>query len=208
MTTKSLLHSSLLDNQYYTSMLAGNTAYEPAKEFELLQTVDLTSNQASVTMTGLDQFSNYKNLQLRISARTLRNSWVDSLLVRVNGDTGGNGVHWITTNRYSGTLDAEGYSGQNGIIGFAGTMLTDYAADTNAWGLAIVNILNPYDTGTGMHFMEISAGMDDASGRTQVISLGSSSMQNTSPLSELYFTGYSGGFSLKSGSRISLYGIG
>jgi len=29
MTTKSLLHSSLEDNQYYTSMLAGNAAYAP-----------------------------------------------------------------------------------------------------------------------------------------------------------------------------------
>ena len=87
MTTKSLLHSSLLDNQYYTSMLVGNAGYEPPSEVILAEEV-LTSTQASISFTSGGAWGNYEHLQIRAVARSNRPAQVSSIFdLQLNSDT-------------------------------------------------------------------------------------------------------------------------
>ena len=125
MTTKSLLHSSLLDNQYYTSMLVGNAGYDPTKApgFDHLATYNVTSQITAINFTNLNSAygSDYHSLQIRgVLNRTVTNG-AAAAHIYFNGDTSGssywyhvlagngvNGSAYNSTNRadciyYSGT---------------------------------------------------------------------------------------------------------
>lgn len=96
MTVKSLKHSSLTDNVFYRSMLAGNTAYSPSDEDVLAEEI-LTSSQASVTFSGLDTLAaDYKHLQIRMVGQ---GSSAYNLMGIANGDTANNyNWHWLEAN--------------------------------------------------------------------------------------------------------------
>lgn len=94
MTTKSLLHSSLLDNLYYNSMLVGNDAYIPffsAMEF-LGEAAATTGNETTLSFTSGGEWANYEHLQFRLNSRTSDYNIAggDWLQVTLNSNTAGN----------------------------------------------------------------------------------------------------------------------
>jgi hypothetical protein len=101
MANKSLQHSSLTDNSFYRSMLAGNDAYLPEFESDdFLEEVVLTSSASSVTFSGLASYATagYKHLQIRGVARTDRPTYdIDTILFQLNSDTGNNYAHHSLT---------------------------------------------------------------------------------------------------------------
>jgi hypothetical protein len=93
MTIKSLQSTSLTNNIFYRSMLAGNDAFFPEFESdEFLEEVVLTSSASSVTFTGLASYATagYKHLQIRMVARSDRGSTQSDMAAQLNGDTGSN----------------------------------------------------------------------------------------------------------------------
>jgi len=58
--------------------------------YDLLETVNITSDTNSVNFTGLDSYTDYKHLQLRIVNRPKRGANVSKLSTRFNNDSGNN----------------------------------------------------------------------------------------------------------------------
>lgn len=143
MTTKSLLHSSLEDNIYYNSMLAGNAAYVPiSDDYELLETSIVGSGGvASVTFSNLNTnyASTYKHLQLRMALRSTRGAAADSADINFNSNTSSYKWHAL---RGAGSTP-ESFDGgtsymQAGLIP-GGTNVT------NNFGPIVTDILDPFN---------------------------------------------------------------
>lgn len=103
MAIKSLQHSSIRDNVFYRSMLAGNDSFSPSS-FDLLETQELTSSTTSVVFSGLDAYTDYKHLQVRASA--LVNS---TIRLQMNNDTATN-YSWHQMYSTSSVISAQGLS--------------------------------------------------------------------------------------------------
>lgn len=90
MAVKSLLQSSLTNDNYYRSMLVGNQAYNPGA-FELIETQLISSQTGSVTFSNLSAYAGtYKHLQIRYTVRGTRPANGDGFIIRFNGDTAAN----------------------------------------------------------------------------------------------------------------------
>jgi len=145
MTTKSLLHSSLLDNLYYNSMLVGNEGYEPSDEDILAETI-LASSQTSVTFSSLDTLAaGYQDLQIRATMRSTRGDTDSYVYTRFNGDeTNGNyDWHGISGNGTTIVSERYGVSRPYGIVDINGTPGAN--APSGSFGILITDILNPFD---------------------------------------------------------------
>jgi hypothetical protein len=125
-------------------MLAGNTAFKPTS-YESIATVTVGSGGASsVEFTSIP--ATYKHLQIRILSRSDgANSDIDSLAMRVNGDTGSNYAYHFLKGSGAAASAAAGTSSSVMILGaepsanhtsgmFAGHVvdILDYA-DTNKY---------------------------------------------------------------------------
>ena len=198
MTTKSLLHSSLLDNQYYTSMLVGNDAFVPGT-FELLASEVLTSSQASVTFSSLGDYSEYQHLQIWITGRSSRNTTTSDSKLRFNGDSGSNytwhymrGDGSVTESAGAGSLDAV-------------RMYQTLTAATNTSGsfaTTVLDVLDPFESGkyTTVRF---SSGFTGSISR---VLLESGTWMNTASLTSMTFSEYYGS-SFVAGTSFYLYGL-
>lgn len=73
MATKSLLHSSLLDNQYYNSMLVGNAPPDFSTVEDILLESILDSSQSTFVFNNLANYdtTGYKHLQIRMSVKAV-----------------------------------------------------------------------------------------------------------------------------------------
>ena len=88
MAIKSLSHSSLSDNRFYRSMLAGNEYYVPfTPADDILEEIVLASSASSVTFSGLDAYTDYQHLQIRMVGRSDRSSDDENLQIQFNGVT-------------------------------------------------------------------------------------------------------------------------
>ena len=105
--------------------------------FDLLETTTLSTNTSSVTFSGLDSYSGYKHLQIRMIGRGESDS---SIFVRLNNDSGANYArHRIMGNGNSVFLTGNanqsgGYRISNG--------LPDNTSLTNEFGSAVIDILD------------------------------------------------------------------
>ena len=95
MSIKSLQHSSLTDNIFYRSMLAGNEYYVPfTPADDILEEIVLTSSASSVTFSGLGAYTDYQHLQIRAVTQSTSTfgGTVVSLdpRIRFNSDIGSN----------------------------------------------------------------------------------------------------------------------
>ena len=165
--------------------------------YDLLETQILGSSQASVTFSSLGTYSGtYKHLQVRIVARGNRvGQSQDVIRLYVNNDnTLLQNIHLLTGN---GSGVSSSYEGTQNYF-----MLTDGANSTaNAFGAAIVDILDPYSTTKNKVFRALSGHVT----QTTRIALGSMLWRNTASITELKFQPLDTTF--PSGSRFSLYGI-
>ena len=201
MAIKSLQHSSLTDNAFYRSVLAGNDAFEPDDE-DFLEEIVLSSSAASVTFSGLGAYSDYKHLQIRAVTRDTRAiSGTNNVLMTFNSDTGSNyrQLHVLKGDGSNASSYAEAQS--SSIIPFGSPSAND---TTNAFTAAVIDLLdafssNKYTTSRTLRGTNVAAAY-----ATQVV-LASGLWMNTAPLTDISFAPISASFAV--GSRISIYGV-
>ena len=200
MANKSLQHSSLTDNIFYRSMLAGNAAYFPEFESDdFLEEVVITSPATSVTFSGLDSYATagYKHLQIRAVGRSDRAASQDALYMRFNSDTGSNyATHYLLG---SGSTVSSGSSVSTAYIQ---PMVLTGATDTPTTGFdaAIIDLL---DFSNSSKNTTIRA-LNGKAGTVTAIRLWSGFWNNTAAVTSISLTTFVG--QLVAGSRFSLYG--
>jgi len=202
MANKSLQHSSLTDNIFYRSMLAGNDAYFPEFESDdFLEEVVLSSSASSVTFSGLASYATagYKHLQIRAISRTDRGSFSDNVSITINGNSGANySWHYLFSN--SSSPISSGSTSQNAM---SGMFTAGSTAAANAFGSLVADFLDFNNSSTNTTMRALSGYNDPAN--TGRIALGSGLFVNTSAVSSIAIAPRFG-TNYVTGSRFSLYG--
>jgi hypothetical protein len=168
-------------------------------DFELIASTTLSSSEPAVTFNNLDVWSStYKHLQVRVSARSSRNTGAsDSVGLRLNGDTGSN-YAWHRLVNDGGSVISQAFTSQT--AGRAGS-ISQANSTANIYAAIVIDLLDPYSTtkNTTVRSLVGVTSPDE-------ISLISSLYNNTSAISSLnLFSETSNNF--VAGSRFSLYGI-
>lgn len=197
MTVKSLTRSSLENNVFYRSMLAGNPGEEESDVW--LGEVVLGSNQTSVTFDVSPYAGQYKHLQLRIVARTLRAGTDDGLQLTFNGTSSSNAVHFLVGNGSSVYAQGAG----NEIMQVAAYSMTAANSPANVFGAAVLDILDAFSTNKFKTVRSLSGKTSD----TSVVSLQSTSWNNAAALTSIKIDSRNGNNGFAQYSRFSLYGV-
>jgi hypothetical protein len=195
MTIKSLKHSSLTDNIFYRSVLAGNAAYFPEFESDdFLEEVVLTTAASSVTFSGLDAYSDYKHLQIRMIARD--SVGATALVANLNSDTGSNySYHRLFGNGSSvgsGGTASQSYANMGNISGASSA--------ANSFTALVTDVLDFSNSSKNTTLRTFSGGYDFT-----WVSLYSNAWYNTAAVTSIELQPV-GATSLVAGSRFSLYG--
>ena len=166
-----------------------------AGSYDLLQTEILTGSQASVTFSSLgDYAADYQHLQIRMTYKGVTAN-VESVRMRFNGDTASNyNIHGLY-----GTGSAVGSFGLANTVWLT---VGDSKNTANAFGGAIIDILDPYET-TKFTTARVLSGTSEA---TTSIQLNSGAWRNTAALTSIQFF-MNSGTNLAQYSRFSLYGL-
>ena len=174
----------------------GNIQFASAvnSSFVLLETVTLTSAQASVEFTDLNTKygSTYQHLQIRISARC---GAAANLKIQYNGDTAGNYSFHYLEGTGSSVISGAGTSQSSGDLGVA-------VAESNVFSGFVVDILDPFETTkfkTGRSFY--GAGTSGS----KWLGIMSHNWRSTSAVTSIKLA--AGAQSYQTGSRISIYGL-
>lgn len=201
MSVKSLSSSSLTNNVFYRSLLAGSDPFTPFNAADdLLEEITLTSSASSVTFSGLGAYSDYAHLQIRAVARTNRPlDDVESILMNLNGDYGSN----YTSHALDGNGSLAGASaalGQTAIFLRLPSNLT-----TDAFGSFILDVLDFQNASKNTTTRALIGAVNST---YPIIQLGSGLWNSTSAVTSISFACYQGGsVGFTSGSRFSLIGI-
>ena len=199
MPNKSLSRSGLLTYQKYSSLLAGNDPYIPAlPAYDLLETEILTGSQASVTFSSLDAYAtDYQHLQIRLTAATNRGGTRELLYIQANGETS-------FTNYYGHSLGGDGSSVYSNSQDLSKSRIAQVSGTgtTGAFGVAVIDILDPFSTNKQKTFRSLS-GQTDSTG--QSISLHSALWRSSAAITSLSIVADL--TSMIAGSRLSLYGF-
>ena len=195
MAIKSLQHSSITDNIFYRSMLAGNTAFDPGDEF-LLEEQVLSSSAASVTFSGLEQYAGvYQHLQIVVVGRASLAGASVGVYSRLNADSGSNyNGHFLLGN---GSAVSSGTTG-TATWGLSG-LISANAMTAGNFGAAVIDLLDPFET-TKNKTLRTLGGATEANR----IDLHSALWMNTASVTS--WTLYPEAFNWLTGSRFSLYG--
>ena len=200
MTIKSLQSTSLTNNIFYRSMLAGNDAYFPEFESDdFLEEVVLTTSASSVTFSGLGAYSDYKHLQIRFVGRTdIANTSARDLLVRLNADTGNS---YAYHNLYG--TGSEVNSRQASTTGgmFQREVFADGNNTTGVFGAGIIDILDFSSTSKNTTIRTL-LGVNATS--STIVALSSGLWNSTSAVTSVTLAPNSS--NLVAGTRFSLYG--
>ena len=196
MAIKSFTRSTIENNIFYRSMLAGNAFYNPSDEDILAEEV-LTSSQASVTFSNLvaSYGSTYQHLQIRAVAQHTTGG-LDTDYMRING---------VSTNSYSWHQLRGNGSTVSSIAGSTtDKMFVQFVGDdTNKFGVAIIDILDPFETTKYTTIRSFTGGEDDAGGK--LVGLLSGLYQATTAVDSISINASTG--SLNTGSRFTLIGL-
>ena len=202
MTIKSLQSTSLTNNIFYRSMLAGNDAFFPEFESdEFLEEVVLASSASSVTFSNLDYYAaeGFKHLQIRFVGRTdIANTSARDLLVRLNADTGNN---YAYHNLYGdgSAVNSRQASTTGGM--FQREVFADGNNTTGVFGAGIIDILDFSSTSKNTTIRTLLG--VNATSSTKV-ALSSGLWNSTSAVTSVTLAPNSS--NLVAGSRFSLYG--
>ena len=196
MTIKSLQSTSLTNNIFYRSMLAGNDAYFPEFESDdFLEEVVLTSSASSVTFSGLGAYSDYKHLQIRSVARTDRSNIVTDLAITLNGVTTSS-YAWHALYGSGSSVSSAGVSNSSNIrVG----SIVGASATSGHYAPTVIDLLD-FNSSTK------NSTVRSLSGRTEGNQLwfGSGLLNSTSAITSVELQCES--FNFVAGSRFSLYG--
>lgn len=178
-------------------ILAASGAGLPAT-YELISTILVTSNTASVTFSNLGTAAaGYKHLQIRGVAHSAGTA-SDNIDLRFNGDAGNNyAYHAIWGNGSSvGSENSTSRSNAASVIG------SRSSSDTNAFDAAVIDILD-FASSTKTKTLRSLRGSTGATGNT--LYLVSDGWFSTAPVTSITLSGRAA--SIGTGSRFSLYGI-
>lgn len=168
----------------------------PAGAFELIQTVSLASNTATVSFNSIPQ--TFTHLQIRWVANSINNASDDNLNLRVNGDTSSSyRVH---------EFNAFGTTAQSRALAQATSMVLGYLPANNLtstwYSAGVADILNYRN----LNMNRTIKGMESSWGSTPGSTIRSCLYLSASAASSItLFT--ASGASLRAGSRFSLFGI-
>lgn len=173
-----------------------------AGAYDLLESVILTSNTASVTFSSLNTYSNYKHLQVRIVARDTNSfaSTIRDLNMRFNNDSGTNyfGHELIGDPSAPGVFSQS--LGNTSRIRARATI--DDTATANVFVASIWDILDFSNTSKNKT-VRILSGTNQGNTNARIV-LSSGAWNNTAAITSITITGAD---LHKSGSRFSLYGV-
>ena len=196
MAIKSLQHSSLTDNVFYRSMLAGNEAFDDSSDF-LLEEVVLPSSAASVTFSDLGAYaSEYQHLQIRAAVRTDRAATSDDVTVTINSITNSYAYHTLLGNG-STVISGEDSPSKPYMRIFHGA--SGATATANAFGAFVMDILDFSSSSKNTTIRALAGSSSTA------VSLNSGLTNNTAAVTSITLDQVSGS-NFISGSRFSLYG--
>ena len=168
-----------------------------AGSYDLLATEILTSSQASVTFSGLSAYSStYKHLQIRFAGMQVDVGGLDSMAMRINGDTGSNyNAHFLRG------LNATIGSGNQGTNNYPNIGLMAGKGGTEASPM-VIDFLDAFNTSKYKTVRALSgaAGTGDKG-----VGLYSVLWMSTSAIDSITLKGQTG--NLNATSRFSLYGL-
>ena len=180
-------------------ILQSQAAAGGAGAYDLLETQVLSSSASSVTFTGLDSYSDYKHLQIRLVGRVDTISTPSrNLFMKINGSTTNYDFHYLQANGSSVSSGSFGRTEPNILVGI--DSLTGLSAPANAFGASIVDILDFSNTNKNTTVRSFSG---ESGGR---INLVSGLYNQTTAVNSLEFFDSSTP-QFVTGSRFSLYGI-
>lgn len=188
------------DKISYRGMLAGNTTWVdwiPLGGYDSLGSITVPSAVTTVTMTGIPQ--GYKNLQLRILARSDRASTETFLYCRINEDTGNN----YSRHAFRGSGSAASTDNDVPFAGLALERIPAGSQPANYYGALIVDFpdyAHPQKNKTVNHI-----GGYSINGTGQVI-VETNAWRSNEPIRSLTFTIGDGG-NISANTKISMYGI-
>jgi hypothetical protein len=206
MTIKSLQSTSLTNNIFYRSMLAGNDAFFPEFESDdFLEEVVLTSSASSVTFSGLGTYSDYKHLQIRMvlkSAYSANDLMLDTK-VQLNGDTGSNYAYHALQTDNTGVVNSQSSTNSPNMVIKSGSTNSKTANDFAAYLVDILDFSNPSKNTTQRVF---GGGITTTGAKG--LALSSGLWNNTAAVTQVSIlaAGTAAEYAFVAGSRISLYG--
>jgi hypothetical protein len=194
MAVKSLKRSSVKSTQKTNAMLAGYNF----QDYELIESVFVSSSIASVSFNNLNQYATeYSHLQVRLVARTNRNDAGDSIGFRFNGDSASNYAWHLLYGNGSSAL-AFAATSTDRISAFRATGGNDVA---DSFGAIVLDILDSYNTFKNKTIRSFGG----SSSTYREVVLGSGHWRSLDPISSIQMIGNNG--NIQPGSRFSLYGI-
>ena len=199
MTVKSLKHSSLTDNVFYRSMLAGNAGFVPSDE-DVLDEVVLTSSAASVTFSGLDTLAaGYEHLQVRMTGRSNGAVGANAVYAYLNGDSSASyASHRLQAN--GSAVSSSAYTGGgNGWIGY----MAGNNGTANVFGALVADFLDFSSSSKNTTWRALGGNPDPTT--DDYVGLYSGVYLNTAAMTSL--TLFHGTGSWVSGSRFTLIGL-
>ena len=199
MPIKRLSQSGLLTFAKHSNMLAGNSAPSYATGFDLLETTTLSTDTATVSFTGLDSYSDYKSLQIRMLTRADTSGFA-SHYMQFNGDTSAN----YTTHRLMGngsSVSSYHYGTEDYIRLGDSERLTQSVAD--AFAPTIVDLLDFASTTKTTTARVLNGRTGGVSGASPRIEFHSGLWTSTDAVTSVLFKNYA---NYVAGTRFSLYG--
>lgn len=183
--------------------VAGAGAGGGGAAFDLLETQILTSSASSVTFTGLDTLAaGYQHLQIRMVTKTIVDSSTDLFYLRFNSDSGNNYAGHSLFNNGSNVASSP-YTAQSGI--FIDTLGSSAFAGSNSFQAHVLDILNFSSSTKNTTVRGLAGRLVEGGTAFAKIELLSGLWLNTNAVTSFSLTPLND--SLKTGSRISIYGV-
>ena len=167
--------------------------------YDLLETQTLSASASSITFTGLDSYSNYKHLQLRMLLRSDQVAYASRIGIRINSDSGSNYGSHTLYGTGSGVYTSSSLN-QTSIQRFQ-TTASQTAADIYS-----ANIVDFLDFASSNKNTTVR-GIQGYAQTENNISIVSGLWQNTSAVTSIQIIDAFNN-DLVAGSKVSLYGIG
>lgn len=162
------------------SLLAGNTAYDPAATW-LIQRVAGTGSSGTITFSSIPQ--NYKHLQIRAIVRSTEAGSGTNYYTNLNGDSGSNyAAHRLQGDGTSAT--AAGAATQTGVF----TGRAPGGGTTTGTMAALIFDIADYSSTTKYKTLRQLSGQESNNTYAGLISLRSGLWMNTNAITSITFT--------------------
>lgn len=205
MATSRIQTSSILQGfPKSRSLLAGNTAYDPAATF-LIQRVTATGGETSITFSSIPQ--TYKHLQIRGIARdtyTVSTTTLD-LYMQFNSDTTSANYAYHTLYGNGSSAVATGTTSAGGAYCQRAIMATGSGPNTTTYGSAIIDIVDYASTSKYKTIRSFNGVDFNTSSTNYRTTLGSSLWLSTSAITRIDLK--TSGTAFAAGTTFALYGF-